>query len=85
MAVILNILAAIVGFFFKLKAPAQPSAEAVAARQTGAAETVATVEAKANVEVQAASAAGDAAARSVDSDQRLRDYERTDPNNRDAS
>lgn len=62
------------------KPPSEVSQEA---EKAGSAQATAQAEEQANASQIKASAAGDAAARAVDSDSKLRQYEATDPNNRD--
>jgi hypothetical protein len=62
----------------------KPSSEvSQEAEKAGSAQAVAKAEETANASQVKAAASGDAAARAVDSDSKLRQYEAADPNNRD--
>lgn len=75
------ILSWLLGLLFK-RAPA-PSREAVAAKEAGSAETALQTERVSNEAIIRASADRDSAVRSVATDGGLREYEATDPLNRD--
>lgn len=76
----------LIGFILKgldLAGQQAPSQEAVAAKESGSAETALAVEQGTNAEVQKSADAGDAATATVASDDGLQKLEQSDPNNRD--
>lgn len=77
---LVKILGWLFGALFNKSPP--PSQEAVQAKEAGAAETEVAVEAQSNAKVQTTANAGDDVVRAISTDDGLRNYEQSDPNNR---
>lgn len=70
-------------WFLSLLGNRGPSPEAVQAAKAASADTSLQTEVKTNEKIQESAEAVNAVRRIIDSDSKLRDYERTDKNNRD--